>query len=73
MVVKKTYKQYVSDIKFKHIEGEGDQCLTENIHKNETWGSKTHFYGILNLRGVVRVPNTGKANLKTVCGERQLS
>lgn len=39
MVVKKTYKQYVSDIKFKHIEGEGDQCLTENICKNESWGS----------------------------------
>lgn len=50
-------KQHIPDIKFKYMKDEWAQCLTENLHKNETQGYlNTHFYGILNLFGWYSYP-----------------
>lgn len=39
------------------MKDEWAQCLTENLHKNETQGYlNTHFYGILNLFGWYSYP-----------------
>lgn len=50
-------KQHIPDIKFKYMKDEWAQCLTENLHKNETQGHlNTRFYGILNLFGWYSYP-----------------